>query len=49
MFNKILPFLIKADKEERSESTVRMLIGVYDQLEKNDEATALRKVLETLK
>ena len=49
LFNKILPFLIKADKEERSESTVRMLIGVYDQLEKNDEATALRKVLETLK
>jgi len=49
LFNKILPFLIKADKEERSESTVRMLIGIYDQLEKNDEATALRKVLETLK
>jgi len=49
LFNKILPILIKADKAERSESTVRMLIGVYEQLEKVDEASALRKVLETLK
>ena len=49
LFGKVLPLLINADKEERSESTVRLLIGVYEQLEMSDKATELRAVLETLK
>ncbi len=48
LFNKILPILIKADKEERSAASVRLLIGIYEQLEMSDKATELRKVLETL-
>lgn len=49
LFTKVLPILLKADKEERTESSVRLLIGVYEQLEMSDKATELRKVLATLK
>ena len=49
LFTKVLPILIKADKAERSASSVRLLIGVYEQLEMTDKASELRKVLETLK
>ncbi len=49
LFTRVLPILIKADQEERSESSVRLLIGVYEQLEMSDKATEYRKVLETLK
>ena len=48
LFNKILPILIKADQEERTSTSVRLLIGIYEQLEMEDKATELRKVLETL-
>ena len=49
LFTRVLPLLTKADQEERSESSVRLLIGVYEQLEMSDKATEFRKVLETLK
>ncbi|WP_347173796.1 tetratricopeptide repeat protein [Polaribacter uvawellassae] len=48
LFNKVLPILIEADKQERNSETVRVLIGVYEQLEMSDKATELRKVLKTL-
>ncbi|MFN0729966.1 tetratricopeptide repeat protein [Polaribacter gochangensis] len=48
LFNKVLPILIKADKADRSSETVRVLIGVYEQLEMTDKASELRKVLATL-
>lgn len=49
LFKTILPVLEKADKEERTESSVRMLIGVYEQLEMSNKAAELRKILPTLK
>lgn len=49
LFSRALPLLIKADKAERSSETVRLLIGVYEQLSMTDKATELRKVLDTLK
>ena len=48
LFQTILPILEKADAAERNISTVRMLIGVYEQLELSDKADALREVLKTL-
>ncbi|WKD86280.1 TPR repeat-containing protein YrrB [Polaribacter huanghezhanensis] len=48
LFNKVLPILLKADKAERTATSVRMLIGVYEQLEMSDKASELRKVLDTL-
>ncbi len=48
LFNNILPILEKADAAGRDVNTVRMLIGVYEQLEMSDKADALRKVLKTL-
>ncbi|MFT5761233.1 MAG: tetratricopeptide (TPR) repeat protein [Polaribacter sp.] len=49
LFSRVLPLLIKADKAERSSETVRLLIGVYEQLSMTDKAAELRKVLDTLK
>jgi tetratricopeptide (TPR) repeat protein len=48
LFNKILPILTKADKAERSASTVRLLMGVYEQLEMSDKASEMRNVLKGL-
>lgn len=48
LFNTVLPLLLKADKAERSAATVRLLIGVYEQLSMTDKATELRTVLDTL-
>lgn len=48
LFASIMPLLEKADAAERNISTVRLLIGVYEQLEKTDKADALRKVLKTM-
>mgnify|MGYP000098668044 CR=1 FL=1 len=48
LFTSILPILIKADAAERTSGTVRLLMGVYEQLEMSDKADALRKVLKTL-
>ena len=48
LFNKILPILTKADKAERTASTVRLLMGVYEQLEMSDKATEMRNALKGL-
>lgn len=48
LFNKILPILLKADKAERTASTVRLLMGVYEQLEMSDKATEMRNALKGL-
>ena len=48
LFKSILPILEKADAAERNVSSVRLLIGVYEQLEKTEKADALRKVLKTM-
>ena len=48
LFNSIMPILEKADAAERNVSSVRLLIGVYEQLEKTEKADALRKVLKTM-
>lgn len=48
LFNSILPVLLKADAAERTSGTVRLLMGVYEQLEMSDKASELRKVLKTL-
>ncbi len=48
LFKKILPILQQADKLGRDASTVRLLIGVYEQMEMSDDADKLRSVLKTL-
>ena len=48
LFMTILPILSKADAVERTTGTVRMLIGVYEQLEMTDKSDELRKILKTL-
>lgn len=48
LFKSILPILIKADDADRTAGTIRLLIGVYEQLEMSDKADALRKILKTL-
>lgn len=49
LFNKILPILEKADKQKRTSGTVRLLMGVYEQLEMTDKASEMRKLLKTMK
>lgn len=44
LYKKALPYLEKADELNRSEDTVRSLINIYDILEMNDKAKALREV-----
>ena len=48
LFTSILPILTKADTAERTTGTVRMLIGVYEQLEMTDKSDEYRKILKTL-
>ena len=48
LFTSILPILVKADKAERTKSSVNLLMGVYEQLEMSDKADELRKVLKTM-
>ena len=48
LYNKVLPVLIKADKAERTASSVRLLIGIYEQLEMSDKASALRTALKDI-
>ena len=48
LFAKILPVLKKADAVERTSGTVRLLMGVYEQLEMSDKADELRKILKTM-
>ena len=48
LFAKILPVLMKADGVERTSGTVRLLMGVYEQLEMSDKADELRKILKTM-
>ena len=49
LFTSIVPVLTAADKAERTAGTVRLLMGVYEQLEMSDKAEELRKILKTLK
>lgn len=44
LYKKALPYLEKADELNRSEDTVKSLINIYDILEMNDKAKALREV-----
>ena len=44
LYKKALPYLEKADDLNRSEDTVKSLINIYDILEMNDKAKALREV-----
>jgi tetratricopeptide (TPR) repeat protein len=44
-----LPYIIKADKIERTEGTVSTLLNIYDTLEMNTEADALRPVYKQMK
>jgi tetratricopeptide (TPR) repeat protein len=48
LFETILPILEKADAAERDASTVRLLMGVYEQLEMSDKADEFRALLKTL-
>lgn len=44
LYRKALPYLEKADNLKRSDDTVKSLINIYDILEMNDKAKALREV-----
>jgi tetratricopeptide (TPR) repeat protein len=48
LFTSILPVLMAADKADRTAGTVRMLMGVCEQLEMSDKADEFRKILKTL-
>jgi len=48
LFNKILPFLKKADAAERNSNTVRLIMGIYENLEMEAKAKEYRAILKTL-
>ena len=49
LYEKVLPYLVKADSIKRSEGTVRMLLNIYDTLEKEAEADALRPIYKKMR
>ena len=49
LYKKALPFLMKADNIKRSEGTVRTLLNIYDTLEMEKEAEALRPIYKELR
>ena len=49
LYEKVLPYLIKADNINRSLGTVRMLLNIYDTLEKEAEADALRPIFKKMR
>ena len=49
LYEKVLPYLIKADNIKRSLGTVRMLLNIYDTLEKEAEADALRPIFKKMR
>jgi len=49
LYEKALPYLMKADTIERSEGTVRTLLNMYDTLEMMEEADALRPIYKKMR
>ncbi|WP_299664550.1 tetratricopeptide repeat protein [uncultured Polaribacter sp.] len=49
LYKKALPFLIKADSLNRNEGTVRSLLNIYDTLEMEKEADALRPIYKEMR
>tara|TARA_B100000787_G_scaffold29039_1_gene19282 strand:+ start:663 stop:1913 length:1251 start_codon:yes stop_codon:yes gene_type:complete len=49
LYEKALPYLMKADTIERSEGTVRTLLNMYDTLEMIEEADALRPIYKKMR
>ena len=49
LYEKALPYLIKADSIERSLDTVRMLLNIYDTLGKEVEADELRPIYKKMR
>ena len=49
LYEKVLPYLVKADNIKRSLGTVRMLLNIYDTLEKEAEADALRPIFKKMR
>lgn len=48
LFNDILPVVQKADNLNRNADSVRLLMGIYQQLEMDEKASEYKKILETL-
>jgi tetratricopeptide (TPR) repeat protein len=49
LYEEVLPYLVKADNIKRSEDTVRMLLTIYDTLEKEAEADVLRPIYKEMR
>lgn len=49
LYNKALPFIIKADSLNRTEGTVRSLLNIYDTLRMEKEADALRPIYKKMR
>jgi len=49
LYNKALPFIIKADSLNRTEGTVRSLLNMYDTLRMEKEADALRPIYKKMR
>jgi len=49
LYKKALPYLEKADGIKRSLETVRSLLNIYDILEMNDKADALRPIYKEMR
>lgn len=49
LYKKALPYLVKADNIKRSADTVRSLLNIYDTLEMEKEADALRPIYKELR
>ena len=48
LFKQILPVLEKADAADRNVSTVRLLMGIYENLEMEDKASEFRKLYKSM-
>jgi len=49
LYKKALPYLMKADSIKRSKGTVRTLLNIYDTLEMEKEADALRPIYKEMR
>ena len=49
LYEEVLPYLVKADNIKRSEDTLRMLLTIYDTLEKEAEADVLRPIYKEMR
>lgn len=49
LFNSILPVIIKADQIERNVDTVRLLMGIYQQLENEAKAAEFKALYDSMK